>query len=123
MATDNLLYYIFRLNVNNPQHVKLNNVLKDLDSEYMSKNQFLVDAAEFYIDHMGEENITISDAERKAARQGYVTRIEYDEMKERLKLEAMTEARNEVIQLLGGMLAGSRLNGVNVIQQTEKPSH
>ena len=122
MAKDNLLYYSFRLNVNNPQHVKINNVLKDLDPEYKSKNQFLVDAAEFYIDHMGEENITVSGAERKAARKGYVTRAEYDEMKERLKQEVMTEARNEVIRLLGGMLAGSRLNGVNVIQQTEKPS-
>ena len=122
MAKDNLLYYSFRLNVNNPQHVKINNVLKDLDPEYKSKNQFLVDAAEFYIDHMGEENITVSGAERKAARQGYVTRVEYDEMKERLKQEVMTEARNEVIRLLGGMLAGSHFNGVNVIQQTEKPS-
>lgn len=122
MAKDNLLYYSFRLNVNNPQHVKINNVLKDLDPEYKSKNQFIVDAAEFYIDHMGEENITVSGAERKAARKGYVTRVEYDEMKERLKQEVMTEARNEVIRLLGGMLAGSRFNGVNVIQQTEKPS-
>lgn len=122
MAKDNLLYYSFRLNVNNPQHVKINNVLKDLDPEYKSKNQFLVDAAEFYIDHMGEENITVSGAERKAARKGYVTRVEYDEMKERLRQEVMTEARNEVIRLLGGMLAGSRLNGVNAIQQSEKPS-
>lgn len=123
MAKDNLLYYSFRLNVNNPQHVKINNVLKDFDPEYKSKNPFLVDAAEFYIDHMGEENITVGGAERKAARKGYVTRAEYDEMKERLKQEVMTEASNEVIRLLGGMLAGSRFHGVNVIQQTEKSSH
>jgi len=120
MAKDNLLYYSFRLNVNNPQHVKVNNVLKDLDPGYKSRNQFLVDAAEYYIDHMGEENITISGAERKAARKGFVTRTEFDEMKERLRQDVMTEARNEVIRLLGGMLAGSRQGGVNVLPQSEK---
>ena len=120
MAKDNLLYYSFRLNVNNPQHVKVNNVLKDLDPGYKSRNQFLVDASEYYIDHMGEENITISGAERKAARKGFVTRAEFDEMKERLRQDVMTEARNEVIRLLGGMLAGSRQGGVNVLPQSEK---
>ena len=120
MAKDNLLYYSFRLNVNNPQHVKVNNVLKDLDPGYKSRNQFLVDAAEYYIDHMGEENITISGAERKAARKGFVTRAEFDEMKERLRQDVMTEARNEVIRLLGGMLAGSRLGGMNVLSQSGK---
>ena len=120
MAKDNLLYYSFRLNVNNPQHVKVNNVLKDLDPGYKSRNQFLVDAAEYYIDHMGEENITISGAERKASRKGFVTRAEFDEMKERLRQDVMTEARNEVIRLLGGMLAGSRLGGVDALTQSEK---
>lgn len=120
MAKDNLLYYSFRLNVNNPQHVKVNNVLKDLDPGYKSRNQFLVDAAEYYIDHMGEENITISGAERKAARKGFVTRAEFDEMKERLRQDVMTEARNEVIRLLAGMLAGSRLGGLNALPQSEK---
>lgn len=122
MAKDNLLYYSFRLNVNNPQHVKVNNVLKDLDPRYKSRNQFLVDAAEFYIDHMGEENITVSGAEKKAARHGFVTRDEFDEMKEKLEQKVMTEARNEVIRLLGGVLAGSRLSGANIFPRDEKVS-
>ncbi|SCP99938.1 hypothetical protein, partial [Anaerobium acetethylicum] len=67
-----------------------------------------------------EENITISGAERKAARKGFVTRAEFDEMKERLRQDVMTEARNEVIRLLGGMLAGSRSGGVNALPQPEK---
>ena len=34
-----------RLNMNNPQHVKINNVLQNLDSNiFKSKNQFIIDA-------------------------------------------------------------------------------
>ena len=51
-----------RLNMNNPQHVKINNVLQNLDSNiFKSKNQFIIDACQFYIvfsdDHSNGSNI------------------------------------------------------------------
>ena len=54
MAKDNLITNTFRLNMNNPTHVKINNVLKNLNPKiYKSRNQFLIDAAVFFIEHYG----------------------------------------------------------------------
>ena len=45
-----------RLNMNNPQHVRINNVIQNLDPKiFKSKNQFIIDACKFYIDHYGDE--------------------------------------------------------------------
>lgn len=117
MAKDNLLYYSFRLNVNNPQHVKVINVLQDLDPEYKSRNQFLVDAAEFYIDHLGEENITVKGAEEKANRKGYITRAEFDELKEQLVMDIKVEAKDEIIRLLMGSIVGNQNISMNQFHQ------
>ena len=40
-----------RLNMSNPQHVKINDVIQNLDPKiFKSKNQFIIDAIQFYID-------------------------------------------------------------------------
>ena len=57
-----------RFNMNNPQHVKINNVLQNLDPNiFKSKNQFIIDACQFYIDHYGEEQF-MEKKERKRVR-------------------------------------------------------
>ncbi|WP_270779779.1 hypothetical protein [Holdemanella biformis] len=46
-----------RLNMSNPQHVKINDVIQNLDPKiFKSKNQFIIDAIQFYIDNYGKEN-------------------------------------------------------------------
>ena len=43
-----------RLNMSNPQHVKINDVIQNLDPKiFKSKNQFIIDAIQFYIDNSG----------------------------------------------------------------------
>ena len=43
-----------RLNMSNPQHVKINDVIQNLDPKiFKSKNQFIIDAIQFYIDNYG----------------------------------------------------------------------
>lgn len=55
-----------RLNMNNPQHVRINNVIQNLDPKiFKSKNQFIIDACKFYIDHYGEEEF-IHDFAKKS---------------------------------------------------------
>ena len=45
-----------RLNMSNPQHVKINDVIQNLDPKiFKSKNQFIIDAIQFYIDNYGKE--------------------------------------------------------------------
>lgn len=52
----------FRLNLLNPQHAKINEVIKGLNPNiYKSKNQFLIEACEFYIDHYGDKDLSNAD--------------------------------------------------------------
>lgn len=104
-----------RLNMNNPQHVKINNVLQNLDSNiFKSKNQFIIDACQFYIDHYGEEQF-MEKKERK--RESFISVEDIDEIKAELIEVAMNEARKEVIKLLGG-----GISGMNVGQSVVRPS-
>ena len=107
MAKENLIYNSFRLNMNNPQHVKINNVLKNLNSKiYKSRNQFIADAVEFYIEHYGEEGFLEREEEQDMQ---FVTRKEMDAIRMELIDIAMTEARKEVIKILGGVVSGMQV--------------
>ena len=106
MAKDNLITNTFRLNMNNPTHVKINNVLKNLNPKiYKSRNQFLIDAAVFFIEHYGDESFM----ERKEDEEiHFVTQDELEVIKKEMIQNAMTEARREVIHLLGDLIAGAK---------------
>ncbi len=106
MAKDNLITNTFRLNMNNPTHVKINNVLKNLNPKiYKSRNQFLIDAAVFFIEHYGDESFM----ERKEDEViHFVTQDELEVIKKEMIQNAMTEARREVIHLLGDLIAGAK---------------
>ncbi len=107
MAKENLIYNSFRLNMNNPQHVKINNVLKNLNSKiYKSRNQFIADAVEFYIEHYGEEGFLEREEEQEMQ---FITRKEMDAIRMELIGTAMTEARKEVIKILGGVVSGMQV--------------
>ena len=104
-----------RLNMNNPQHVKINNVLQNLDPNiFKSKNQFIIDACQFYIDHYGEEQFM---EKKKKKRESFISVEDIDEIKAELIEVAMNEARKEVIKLLGGVISG-----MNVGQSVIRPS-
>ena len=47
---DDGFYHTLRLSRRNPNHIRMHQILVDLDkSVYKSQNQFIVDAVEFYI--------------------------------------------------------------------------
>lgn len=57
-----------RLNMSNPQHVKINDVIQNLDPKiFKSKNQFIIDAIQFYIDNYGKETFAIKKKEKERA--------------------------------------------------------
>ncbi len=120
MAMEHIIKLSCRLNMNNPQHRKVYDVLKNLDTKTIrSKSQFLIDGAEFYIDNLGKESF-IAGAKDKSS---YVTRNELkNELKdiERKTVEAaMTEARNEVIRVLGGAISGNNVNNLTAQENRE----
>lgn len=95
----------FRLNMNNPQHVKINNVLKNLNPAiYKSKNQFLIEACQFYIDHYGDDEFLEKEQQKK--KEEYLVKDDLEKMKEEVMQAAMTAARQEVIRLLGEVIGG-----------------
>lgn len=70
-----------RLNMSNPQHVKINDVIQNLDPKiFKSKNQFIIDAIQFYIDNYGKETFVIKKKEKERAE--YIRSEDIDDIKE-----------------------------------------
>lgn len=105
----NIIVYSLRLNMEIPQHRKIHEVLKDLNLDiYKSKNRFLVNAVEMYIDSFEKEDLTKQGSRKKAYNQEYVSHEELESWKEQIRYELLTEVRDEVIRMLGGVVAGMR---------------
>lgn len=105
MGKENLVCSTLRLNMNNQQHVKINQILCSIDKDVCkSKNQFIIDAIEFYIEYYGKDVLVREEKDIQ-----YVTADEIESIKQDLMNAAMTEARNEVIRLLGTAVVGRGL--------------
>lgn len=108
---DNIAVCSFRLNMDNPQHRKINEVIKDLNlAVFKSKNQFIADAVEAYIDGFEKDEITEDGIAKKAKRVGYIDRSDLEHIKDEMRYELMSEVRDEVIKLLGGVVAGMQMS-------------
>ena len=104
-----------RLNMNNPQHVKINEVIQNLDPKiFKSKNQFIIDALQFYIDNYGRETFVVKKKEKERAE--YIRSEDIEDIKAEVIEAAISEARKEVIRLLGGVISG-----MNVAQPIVRP--
>lgn len=104
-----------RLNMNNPQHVKINEVIQNLDPKiFKSKNQFIIDALQFYIDNYGRETFVVKKKEKERAE--YIRSEDIEDIKAEVIEAATSEARKEVIRLLGGVISG-----MNVVQPIVRP--
>lgn len=80
-----------RLNMSNPQHVKINDVIQNLDPKiFKSKNQFIIDAIQFYIDNYGKETFVIKKKEKERAE--YIRSEDIDDIKEEVIEAATNEA-------------------------------
>ena len=84
-----------RLNMSNPQHVKINDVIQN-------------------IDNYGKETFVIKKKEKE--RDEYIRSEDIDDIKEEVIEAATNEARKEVIRLLGGVISGMNV-GQPVIMQ------
>lgn len=104
-----------RLNMHNPDHVLINNVIQNLDPKiFKSKNQFILDACKFYIDNYGSETFMAKKKENERAE--YIRSADIEDIKTEVIEAAINEARKEVIRLLGGVISGMNV-GQPVIMQ------
>ena len=105
MGKENLVCNTIRLNMNNPQHVRINEILCSINKDVCkSKNQFIIDAIEFYVEYYGKDVLVKEERDIQ-----YVTMDDMEAVKQELMDAAMTEARNELIRLLGTAVAGRGL--------------
>lgn len=104
-----------RLNMHNPDHVLINNVIQNLDPKiFKSKNQFILDACKFYIDNYGSETFIAKKKDNERAE--YIRSADIEDIKTEVIEAAINEARKEVIMLLGGVISGMNV-GQPVIMQ------
>ena len=104
-----------RLNMHNPDHVLINNVIQNLDPKiFKSKNQFILDACKFYIDNYGSETFIAKKKDNERAE--YIRSADIEDIKAEVIEAAINEARKEVIRLLGGVISGMNV-GHPVIMQ------
>ena len=104
-----------RLNMHNPDHVLINNVIQNLDQKiFKSKNQFILDACKFYIDNYGSETFIAKKKDNERAE--YIRSADIEDIKAEVIEAAINEARKEVIRLLGGVISGMNV-GQPVIMQ------
>ena len=95
MARRHIMESTFRLNLLNPQHAKINEVIKGLNPKiYKSKNQFLIEACEFYIDHYGEDDIPSKEEKRY---EQFVTRDEIEQIKKEIEVNGRIQSEKERI--------------------------
>ena len=104
-----------RLNMHNPDHVLINNVIQNLDPKiFKSKNQFILDACKFYIDNYGSETFIAKKKDNERAE--YIRSEDIEDIKAEVIEAAINEARKEFIKLLGGVISGMNV-GQPVIMQ------
>ena len=104
-----------RLNMHNPDHVLINNVIQNLDPKiFKSKNQFILDACKFYIDNYGSETFIAKKKDNERAE--YIRSADIEDIKAEVIEAAINEARKEVIRLLGRVISGMNV-GQPVIMQ------
>ena len=113
MAIDRTVKFTVRLNMLNPAHVTINKVLNELNLDiFKSKNQFFIDAATYYIENYGQEELTQLKKEKEPE---FVSTEDMEAIEKRIrqaaKEEACQEANKEVMTMVGSLLAAIQAGG------------
>lgn len=109
---DDGMYHNFRLSRRNPIHIRINEILSDLNKDvYRSKNQFIADALEYYINALENDTMTNSENMEKQKMNMYVTKGELELLKENIKNEVVKEVQKEMISILGNF-SGNLAKGI-----------
>lgn len=111
MAKSNICYHNVRLNLDNEQHCRIHKVLAELNTEiHKSVNQFIVDAVDYYIRSLNDENL-VKETGKPKKDAGYITREDLDGIRSELK----NEVKNEIILLLGAALGAGTVRAADAV--------
>ena len=114
MAIDRTVKFTVRLNMLNLAHVAINKVLNELNLDiFKSKNQFFIDAATYYIENYGQEELTQPKKEPEFVLTEDMEAIE-ERIRQAAKEEARQEANKEVMTMVGSLLAAIQAGGCSM---------
>ncbi|SEQ71317.1 hypothetical protein SAMN02910369_02299 [Lachnospiraceae bacterium NE2001] len=122
MSRDDSILYSFRLNINNPEHLKLHKILRDLDTSiYKSKSNFIIEILKNYL--LYGENSNLFCYDEVAEQGGYVTKEYVDNLKasirEELEVEIKQELFNMVITAMTGVGRAGKIDYANPDDKSE----
>ena len=106
MARDDSILHCFRLNINNPDQLKIHKILRDLDtSVYKSKSNFIIGILKNYLID-GDNTVPLSDSD-VAQQGGYVTKEYVDNLKADIRKELEAEIRQELFNMVISAMSGA----------------
>lgn len=98
---DNGIYHNMRLSPNNPDHMKINEVLLDVNKKvYKSKNQFMTDALLYYIAKLEGNPLTNKEQQKFNNLEMFITKKEMENLIISLKQELIQYIDKEVLSVI-----------------------
>ena len=98
MARKDVEQFNLRLNLNNPNHLKIYRTFQDLNTDiHKSRNNFIIEALLRYINGISDEDLTFTGAKKKQEADRYVTQSEIAELETRITAKVM----KEVAEMMG----------------------
>lgn len=87
-----VVQYCLRLNLNNPKHLEVHNILQNLNKDmHKSQNAFMVAAIIRNSANYSDEELLTEAAAEKKNREKFITKGEFEKLKDDLRNELMKE--------------------------------
>ena len=121
MENNSCRHLSLRLNYNNPEHLRIMDMLDDLNTDvHKSKNQFILTAISYYMDAMKNGNLTYTAKREQEEREAAFASKDYvDESLAKMAGKVKTELYEEMIRFLGSMAFGAAANHGLMMQSGE----
>lgn len=117
---DNGIYHHLRLSRNNPEHMKIHDVLMDLNQDiYKSKNQFIVEALLFYISELENNPLTNSRQRKEKEKEKPITREDLNDTVVALKNDLVQYINKEVLATIISVLGNNLSAGRMIVSESE----
>ena len=101
MGRKETIMYCFRLNINNPDHLALHKILRDVDDkEHTTKSSYIIEA----LKNHGDELMTADDVSKQG---GYVTKQYVDELGNEIYRKLEGEIKRELFNTIISLTAGN----------------
>lgn len=108
MKNQSVVRHIIRLNMQNEQHQRVEKVLANLNKKiYKSANQFVINAIDYYIKSLENEEDLIEPSQIKNVR--YLTEEDLQDIKRQLE----SEMKEEMVRLLGIFMLGNHSENIS----------